>query len=99
VHLPREVSWLGAYVSELLAFPAGRHDDQVDSTSIALHYLTARTPVQRERRATEKHPASEGPPASVAILASPPPRRHYRHLDARALRFFNPGTSGSQESA
>jgi predicted phage terminase large subunit-like protein len=49
VYLPREASWLPAYESELLAFPTGRHDDQVDSTSQALHWLTARTPVQRER--------------------------------------------------
>ena len=30
--LPREVPWLAAYVSELLAFPNGSHDDQGDST-------------------------------------------------------------------
>ena len=40
VHLPRETPWIGAYVEELLAFPNGRHDDQVDSTSQALAYLT-----------------------------------------------------------
>jgi predicted phage terminase large subunit-like protein len=49
VHLPREAPWLGSYETELLAFPMGRHDDQVDSTSQALHYLTARTQVRRER--------------------------------------------------
>jgi len=48
VHLPREAPWLGEYMRELLAFPNGRHDDQVDSTSQALHWLTARTPVPRE---------------------------------------------------
>ena len=40
VHLPRAAAWLGPYVEELLAFPNGRHDDQVDSTSQALSYLT-----------------------------------------------------------
>ena len=40
VHLPRDAAWLGPYVDELLAFPNGRHDDQVDSTSQALGYLT-----------------------------------------------------------
>lgn len=54
VHLPAEAPWLGAYLSELLAFPNGRHDDQVDATSYALHYLTdwlrrARPPVRRSR--------------------------------------------------
>lgn len=39
VHVPQEAPWL----NELLAFPNGRHDDQVDSTSQALGYLAART--------------------------------------------------------
>ncbi|WGU42068.1 MULTISPECIES: phage terminase large subunit [unclassified Phenylobacterium] len=42
VHLPHEAPWLGEYVRELLAFPAGKHDDQVDATSQALDYLTGR---------------------------------------------------------
>lgn len=45
VFLPGQADWLADYLSELLAFPTGRHDDQVDSTSQALKYLTARTPV------------------------------------------------------
>lgn len=54
VHLPAEAPWLGAYIGELLAFPNGRHDDQVDATTYALHYLTARKtrdepPVRRSR--------------------------------------------------
>ncbi|MGU3663336.1 phage terminase large subunit [Methylobacterium sp. A49B] len=54
VHLPQEASWLGVYEAELLAFPNGRHDDQVDATSYALHYLTAwlrraRPPARRSR--------------------------------------------------
>jgi predicted phage terminase large subunit-like protein len=44
VLLPREASWLGAYLGELLSFPSGRHDDQVDSTSQALKYLTGKMP-------------------------------------------------------
>lgn len=53
VLLPREASWLGSYVGELLAFPGGRNDDQVDSTSQALKYMTnrmPRTPVARRPR-------------------------------------------------
>jgi predicted phage terminase large subunit-like protein len=41
VHLPREAHWLEEYLTELTAFPRGRHDDQVDSTSQALAFLTA----------------------------------------------------------
>ena len=42
VLLPRDAPWLGTYMGELLAFPTGAHDDQVDATSQALRYLTAR---------------------------------------------------------
>jgi predicted phage terminase large subunit-like protein len=41
VHLPREAHWLEDYLSELTNFPRSRHDDQVDSTSQALAFLTA----------------------------------------------------------
>ena len=33
VHLPTSAPWLGDFLTELLAFPNGRHDDQVDSVS------------------------------------------------------------------
>lgn len=42
VLLPRDAPWLAEYVSELLAFPNGAHDDQVDSTSQALGWLSRR---------------------------------------------------------
>lgn len=34
-----EAPWVSHYVSELLEFPAGSHDDQVDSTTQALNYF------------------------------------------------------------
>lgn len=43
--LPREAPWLAPYVAELLAFPNGAHDDQVDSTSQALKWLSAKLSV------------------------------------------------------
>ena len=33
VWLPAEASWLAGAIAELTAFPMGRHDDHVDSTS------------------------------------------------------------------
>ena len=33
VHLPKEAPWLSDFLHELLAFPNGRHDDQIDSVS------------------------------------------------------------------
>ena len=38
VHLPKNALWLGDFLSELLAFPNGRHDDQVDSVSQFLRW-------------------------------------------------------------
>lgn len=37
VWIPRTASWLDDFRRELLAFPAGRHNDQVDALSQALH--------------------------------------------------------------
>jgi predicted phage terminase large subunit-like protein len=36
VHLTRHASWLGEFRRELMAFPACKHDDQVDALSQAL---------------------------------------------------------------
>ena len=33
VYLPKSAAWLGEFLTELLSFPNGRHDDQVDSVS------------------------------------------------------------------
>ena len=44
VHLPEEAYWLADYLSELTMFPAGRHDDQVDSTAQALAWTKIRPP-------------------------------------------------------
>ncbi len=49
VLLPREAPWLADYVSELLAFPNGAHDDQVDSTSQALNWLSGKIGVGHPR--------------------------------------------------
>ena len=44
VYLPEEAHWLADYISELTMFPAGRHDDQVDSTAQALSWIKIRPP-------------------------------------------------------
>lgn len=64
VFLPCSAAWLGDYLSELLAFPIGHYDDQVDATSQALKYLTARTPVVRERPKTVRRPQSIARPVA-----------------------------------
>jgi len=67
VHLPREAAWLGAYESELLAFPMGRHDDQVDSTSQALHYLTAKAQPRGIRPQGSPRPARAARPSRASL--------------------------------
>jgi len=44
VHLPETAHWLADYLHELTMFPAGRHDDQVDSTPQALAWTKIRPP-------------------------------------------------------
>jgi predicted phage terminase large subunit-like protein len=39
VSLPESAEWVDEFVEEHAAFPAGAHDDQVDTTSMALEYL------------------------------------------------------------
>jgi hypothetical protein len=41
-HLPEEAHWLADYMAELTMFPAGHHDDQVDSTAQALTWTKIR---------------------------------------------------------
>jgi predicted phage terminase large subunit-like protein len=38
VHLPKDADWLDSFLHEMLAFPHGRHDDQVDSVSQFLNW-------------------------------------------------------------
>ena len=40
VYLPREASWLADYLQEITTFPGSRYDDQADSTSQALAWIT-----------------------------------------------------------
>jgi len=45
VFLPTNAEWLHDYEDELLSFPAGEHDDQVDSTSQFLNWNNRKTEV------------------------------------------------------
>lgn len=42
VHIPVEAPWLAAFRSEMLQFPKGKFDDQVDSVSQFLQWVTER---------------------------------------------------------
>ena len=54
VALPRAAPWLGAYLDQWTAFPAGAHDDMVDSSTQALMWLfhaSGHVPEAEDRRA------------------------------------------------
>jgi predicted phage terminase large subunit-like protein len=42
VHVPAEAPWLGDFQIEMMQFPYGRHDDQVDSVSQFLNWAASR---------------------------------------------------------
>lgn len=44
VYLPENEPWLPDYLHELMMFPKGRHDDQVNSTSQALQWFNWQPP-------------------------------------------------------
>jgi predicted phage terminase large subunit-like protein len=46
VHLPSTAPWLDEFKKEILSFPRGKHDDQVDALSQALHRAYAPKPPQ-----------------------------------------------------
>lgn len=52
--------WIGEYVGELAAFPRGKYDDQVDSTTMALLYLR-----DSHHEPTDLASAEESAPASA----------------------------------
>jgi len=58
VMLPGEAPWLADFEGELLAFPSGRHDDQVDALSQLLDWVRSRMAIAM--------PVSVGPTLYVA---------------------------------
>lgn len=74
VHLPREAHWLADYLHELTTYPAGRHDDQVDSTSQALAWTKQRPPcwgILEYYRQQAEIAASRMEPPRVRLKAPP----------------------------
>lgn len=57
VYLPKKAPWLDSFLHELLIFPAGKHDDQVDCCSLIGRMLA------------EMHPADRPPPKESDVVA------------------------------
>ncbi len=62
VYLPQQAPWLESYIYELTGFPGSKHDDQVDSTSQALDFMTKLAPYP--------HDANFSLPAFMAQMRS-----------------------------
>ncbi len=67
VFLPKDAPWLGDFLDELLAFPKGRHDDQVDSVSQFLNWASRR-----------QHSTFAGGGAILIELVEPEPAYRFR---------------------
>jgi len=65
VFLPEHALWLPDYEKELLAFPVGKHDDQVDSTSQYLNWAASK----RTAGGTKKVATTAGTPHSSRVAA------------------------------
>ncbi|MBR3569840.1 MAG: phage terminase large subunit [Oscillibacter sp.] len=60
VRLPKSAPWLEAYLEQFTAFPSGRHDDMVDSSTQALHWLFSQSgDVPRDPETLPKAPPPE----------------------------------------
>ena len=79
VLLPDTAGWLEAYLHELCAFPRGKHDDQVDSTTQALEWIRTagaepalityyRQEFERQRSYSEDRTVRLKAPSSVSTL-------------------------------
>lgn len=81
VHLPRDAPWRDAYMSELTSFPNGNHDDQVDSTTNALKWLSdlGETPGLGLLRYYQTLSATDGEPEKPRLVRMKlPPSRTYQ---------------------
>ena len=73
VFVPEEAPWLADYLAELTAFPAGRHDDQVDSTAqfLAWAEIRPREPGILEFWRQEAGKLRAPPPEAMVRLLAP----------------------------
>src|SRR5271155_4188117 len=87
IHLPKEAAWLAEYLRELIAFPKGRHDDQVDSTAQMLD--------------GSSEPAAAPPPTpgSGICIKSSPSRRARRRRSPRRYRLCSRSSDAGDNDA
>ena len=73
VYIPETAPWLAEYLHEMIVFPNGKHDDQVDSTAQFLDWFKTPMPCwgifEHTRRMAEKL----NPPEPVYVRIKAPP--------------------------
>jgi predicted phage terminase large subunit-like protein len=70
VFLPEEAPWLLDFERELLSFPAGKHDDQVDAFALALAREATRPLFSRSDLETAERARSAGCPRTMKVRQS-----------------------------
>lgn len=71
VYLPKEAPWLMDLRREIVAFPKGKHDDQVDSISLFLYWTRLRGPRRRNLQVRVTPVYAEPNYTTADILNSP----------------------------
>jgi predicted phage terminase large subunit-like protein len=65
LYVPTSASWYSAFRSELLSFPAGKHDDQVDALGLLGQLLDQMVPGQKPKVPVKPKPDSGYRPVSL----------------------------------
>ena len=82
VYIPQDAPWLAEYLHEMIVFPNGKHDDQVDSTAQFLDWFKKPFPGQNifefyrredEKLKHQREPEKRKPPRPVNVRVKAPP--------------------------
>ena len=101
VLLPLQASWLESYLFELRMFPAVRYDDQVDSTTQALNWMSAYSGPENWLKMMEKYakmqseeawPGGDDAQSRTVIFTHVNPRTEFKVCTGRWVRSAEDGT-------
>jgi hypothetical protein len=65
LYVPSDAPWYAEFKSELLGFPAGKHDDQVDALGLIGQLLDQMVPGQAPKKPVPQKPDSGYRPLSL----------------------------------
>jgi len=60
LHIPTHAPWFAEFKSELLSFPAGKHDDQVDALGLVGQLVNLMVPGQKPQPVPKPKPVDSG---------------------------------------